>query len=263
MRPPEFTSISTRLVDSIQYITLNRPETRNAFDEVMISELCRAIEIASETQAVRVIVITGAGTAFSAGANIDWMRRMGVADFETNYQDALGLAQMLDAIATSPKPTVAKVNGPAIGGGTGIVAACDIAIGVDTSFFSFSEVKIGLVPACIAPHVMRKVGEGRSRELFITGRRIQAEEALQFGLLNFVAPTDKFEVEVEELLKQLLTSGPAAISSAKRLVRAIPDMYREESIAFTVRMIAELRTSKEGREGTAAFLAKRKPFWVA
>jgi len=256
-----FTSIKVESSPEIARLTLNRPETRNAFDEIMISEIHQAVEELSANDAVRVIVITGAGTAFSAGANIDWMRRMGEEDFDANYQDALGLAHMLDAIATCPKPTIARVNGPAIGGGTGLVAACDIAVAVDSAFFSFSEVKIGLVPACIGPYVIRKVGEGRSRELFITGRRLTAKEGLDYGLVNFIVSPENLDAEVEELLKQIISSGPAAVASAKRLARAVPEMYREEYIEYTARLIAELRTSPEGREGTQAFLQKRKPYW--
>ncbi len=257
-----FTSLIVKSEANVGWITLNRPETRNAFDEVMISEIQDAVDGLSVRDDIRAIVISGEGTAFSAGANIDWMRRMGESDFETNYRDALGLAHMLDAIAVSPKPTIARVNGPAIGGGTGLVAACDIAIGVETGFFSFSEVKIGLVPACIGPYVIRKVGEGRSRELFITGRRLTAGEAIDYGLLNFMTTLDKLDAELEVLLKQIITSGPAAVASAKRLARSVPEMYREEYIEYTAKLIAELRTSPEGREGTSAFLHKRSPNWM-
>jgi methylglutaconyl-CoA hydratase len=257
-----FDSLRLEITGKIACLTLNRPETRNAFDEVMIAEIHQALNEAAANDSVRVLVLTGEGTAFSAGANIDWMRRMGEANFEANYQDALGLANMLDALANCPKPTIARVNGPAIGGGTGIVAACDIAIAADTAFFSFSEVKIGLVPACIAPHVIRKVGEGKARELFITGRRITAQEALTSGLLNFISTPEKLDQEVEELLKSIVGSGPAAVRSAKKLVSAISKMDRDEYIEYTARLIAELRTSQEGREGTKAFLEKRKPNWA-
>lgn len=228
----------------------------------MIAEIHCAIAELGERSDVRAIVLTGEGTAFSAGADIDWMRRMGEAGFDENYQDALGLARMLDALDRCPKPTIARVNGPAIGGGTGLVAACDIAVAVMGAFFSFSEVKIGLVPACIAPYVMRKVGPGHARELFISGRRIDPKEARRVGLVNFVAAEGKLDEVVEGILKQLLSSGPEAISAAKRLVRETPNMSREQYIEWTARMIAELRTSAEGSEGVAAFLGKRKAEWV-
>ncbi len=256
------TSIRVTSTSDVAIITLNRPETRNAFDEVMIAEIHEAIDVVGGTDEIRAVVITGEGTAFSAGANIDWMRRMGEENFDANYKDALGLAYMLDAIASCPKPTIARVNGPAIGGGTGLVAACDIAISVDTAFFSFSEVKIGLVPACIAPYVIRKVGEGRSRELFITGRRLTAKEGFDYALINFLVTSENLDAEVEGLLMQLVSSGPAAVTSAKRLARAVPEMTRDEYIEYTATLIAELRTSNEGREGTKAFLEKRKPHWV-
>jgi len=254
-------TINLEISDRIATITMNRPEIRNAFDERMIAEIHQAIDDLGKRDDVRVIVITGAGTAFSAGADISWMRRMGQAGFDENYQDALCLAHMLDSIAHCPKPTIARVNGPTIGGGSGIVAACDIAIGSEKAFFSFSEVKIGLVPACIGPYVIRKVGQGRSRELFISGRRIYAVEAERYGLLNFVVKDDELDIEVDDLLKKLLSSGPEAIIAAKNLVTDVPSQTREEYIDYTARMIAELRTSPEGREGTTAFLEKRKPGW--
>lgn len=258
----DYSAIRLEFESKVARLILNRPNTRNAFDEIMIAEIHDAFQTLDKLNDIRAIVITGEGTAFSAGANIDWMRRMGEEDFEANYKDALGLAYMLDAIAACSKPTIASVNGPAIGGGTGLVAACDIAVAIDTAFFSFSEVKIGLVPACIAPYVIRKVGEGRARELFITGRRLPAKESLEYGLINFMTSTDKLSDEVNKLVTQILSSGPAAVASAKRLARAVPDMARDEYIEYTAGMIAELRTSAEGREGTMAFLAKRPPNWI-
>ncbi len=242
---------------------MSRTEVRNAFDERMIAEIHQAVDELTAEDGVRVIVITGEGTAFSAGADISWMRRMGQAGFEENYQDALCLARMFDAIARCSKPTIARVNGPTIGGGTGLVAACDIAIADERAFFSFSEVKIGLVPACIGPYVIRKVGQGKARELFITGRRITAAQAAEYNLVNTVVPEGKLDDEVQALLKQLLSSGPSAIAAAKRLVDNTPSQTREQYIDYTARMIAELRTSREGREGTTAFLEKRKPGWVS
>ncbi len=242
-------------------LTLNRPDVRNAFDELMIAEITEAMESLSRDEAVRVVVITGAGTAFSAGADINWMKRLGEADFEENYRDALGLAGMLDAIYRCPKATIARVNGPTIGGGSGIVAACDIAVGDPSAFFSFSEVKIGLVPACIGPYVIRKVGEGRARELFISGRRICAAEAERLGLLNEVAEEGKLDAAVDAIVARLLSSGPQAIIMAKELTRNVPSMSREQYIEYTARLIANMRTSPEGREGTRAFLEKRKPKW--
>lgn len=257
-----FQTIKVTVENRVGRIIMARPEIRNAFDERMIPEIHTALDDLSSRDEVRAIVVTGEGKAFSAGADIDWMRRMGQASFEDNLQDALKLAHMLDALARCPKPTLARVNGPAIGGGTGLVAACDIAIANSNAFFSFSEVKIGLVPGCIGPHVIRKVGEGRARELFITGRRIYAEEAERYCLVNKIAPEGELDMEVDALLKQFLSSGPSAIHAAKRLVRDVPGMSREEYIEYTARMISELRTSPEGQEGTKAFLEKRKPNWV-
>lgn len=244
------------------FIVMNRPETRNAFDEIVISELSDAIKASLGDDDIRMLILTGEGTAFSAGANIDWMRRMGEANYEDNLKDANALADMLNILYNYPKPTIAKVNGPAIGGGTGLIAACDIAIAVDTTFFSFSEVKIGLVPACIAPYVVEKVGLSTAKELFISGRRFDAAEAKQNGLVNFVTSAEEFDKFLSQTIKQIATSGPEAIRSAKILLKEIKHLPRDEFIAFTARMIANLRMSEEGQEGISAFLNKRKPRWA-
>ncbi len=257
-----FETIKTEIIEKVASITMNRPEIRNAFDERMIAEIHGVVKDFNKNDDVRVITITGAGTAFSAGADISWMRRMGQAGFEENYEDSLKLARLFDAIALSPKPTIAVVNGATIGGGSGLVAACDMAIGVKSAFFSFSEVKIGLVPACIGPYVIRKVGPGRARELFISGRRIYAIEAERYGLLNFVVAEEDLLIEFDNISKRLKSSGPEAIKAAKALVTDVPKQDRLEYIDYTARMIAELRTSAEGREGTSAFLEKRKPEWI-
>lgn len=259
----DYETIKAEIVESTAHITMARPEVRNAFDERMIAELHQAIVEYGASREVRVIIITGEGSAFSSGADIAWMRRMGMCGFEENYQDALKLARMLNDLAKCPKPTISAVNGATIGGGSGIVAACDIAVADELAFFSFSEVKIGLVPACIGPYVIRKVGQGRARELFISGRRIYAPEAERFGLVNFVTENGKFDEAVDELVNRLLSSGPEAIKAAKDLVDNVPSQSSEEFIDYTARMISELRTNPEGREGTTAFLEKRKPSWTS
>ncbi len=255
-------TIETSLIDGIARIVMSRPEVRNAFNEDMIAEIHHAVSGYTQDTDVRMIVITGEGTVFSAGADIEWMRKMGNVGFDDNYQDALKLANMLDCIHECSKPTIARVNGPAIGGGTGLVAACDIAIGISSAFFSFSEVKIGLVPACIGPYVIKRVGQSTAGELFITGRRIDADEARQIGLLNYTVDDAEIESKLFDLTESIMGSSPIAIAEAKKLIREVPDQTREQYIDFTARMIAELRTGKEGKEGTAAFLEKRKPSWV-
>jgi len=257
-----FQTIKLEYTGSVARLILNRPEIRNAFDDLMIVEMNQALAEISSKPGLRVLVITGEGTAFSAGANIEWMQRMGEADFEANYQDALQLAAMFDSLAELPIATIAKVNGPAMGGGVGMVAVCDMAIAAPEAFFSFTEVKIGLSPAVISPYVIRKIGEANARELFLTGRRVDAAEGKRLGLVNFVAETGNLDQETDKLLKQILCSGPNAVGASKRLVRAIPLMDKGEYINYTVRLIAELRTSPEGREGTRAFLEKRKADWI-
>ncbi|MFN3820939.1 MAG: enoyl-CoA hydratase-related protein [bacterium] len=255
-------TIRIEVEGKIARLILNRPEVRNAFDERMIAEIHRAAEELSKMDSVRVVIITGEGRAFSAGADVEWMRRMGQASHTENEADAKLLAYMLDSVASIPKATLARVNGPAIGGGTGLVAACDVVVADDSAFFSFSEVKIGLIPACIAPYVIRRVGEGRARELFITGRRFTAREAFDYGLVDYLAPQGKIDEKIEETLALLTTSGPKAIASAKRLTREVVGMSRKDYIEYTARMIANLRTSDEGKEGISAFLEKRKPHWA-
>ncbi|MFC2150338.1 enoyl-CoA hydratase/isomerase family protein [Calditrichota bacterium] len=257
-----FKTIRLEISNDVATIVLNRPDIRNAFDERMIAEIHHAVDEVNSSGNIRAFVITGEGTAFSSGADVRWMKRMGKLGFEENYKDALCLARMLEAIATSPKPSIAKVNGPAIGGGTGLVAACDVAIASENAFFSFSEVKIGLVPACIGPYVIAKVGVGKSRELFISGQRISADESYKLGLVNHVATAEELDAKVNAMLNQFLSSGPEAVATAKKLVKESPAMTPEQYIEYTARMIAELRTSPEGQEGLRAFLEKRKPNWI-
>lgn len=258
----EYNTINVEIVGVVAQLKLNKPEVRNAFNEHMISELHKAITKLAEMPDIRVIVVTGEGTAFSAGADLDWMKRMGQSDFATNSRDAMALAYMLDAFYNCPKPVVARVNGSAIGGGMGLIAVCDIAVTEEKAIFSFSEVKLGLVPACIAPYIIRKAGENNTRELFMTGRRITAAEAKNLGLVNSIASADKLDVVVGELVNQLIASGPSAVSAVKKLIREVYHQSREEYIPYTAKLIARLRTSPEGKEGVMAFLEKRKANWI-
>jgi methylglutaconyl-CoA hydratase len=190
------------------------------------------------------------------------MREVISQSFEENLAESNALADLFYQIYTFKRPVIGKINGAAIGGGTGFVAVCDIAIAARLAQFSFSEVKIGVVPACIGPYVIRKMGEGKARELFITGERMPAERALEVGLVNKVVEDDRLDAEVEELIKAILTSGPEAVAMAKTLVSAVPLMTPDEFKPFTAEMIARLRISDEGQEGMDAFLNKRKPKWV-
>jgi methylglutaconyl-CoA hydratase len=206
--------------------------------------------------------LSGRGKSFCAGADIKWLRDIVNYSFEQNLEESLQLAEVLYKIYVLPKPTIAMVNGTAIGGGTGFLSVCDISVASEEAKFGLSEVKIGLVPAAISPYVIRRIGESHAREYFLTGKRISARKALEIGLVNRVVPLEKLEKTVEELIQLLLTSGPEAIASCKELIQNVPNMSLEEVKEYTARMIAHLRVSKEGQEGMAAFLEKRKPKWL-
>ena len=258
----DYKTILFELKDRTVHVSFNRPDVHNAFNATMIAELDDAFTEIENDKTIRVAVMTGIGKSFCAGADINWMREIIHYSFEQNLEESLHLTDLLHKIYTLPKPTLAMVNGAAIGGGTGFISACDIAIASDQARFGLSEVKIGLVPAAISPYVIRKIGESKAREYFLTGKRISAQKACEIGLLNEAVPPDKLEGKVEEIVSLLLTSGPEALASCKQLIQEVPQMSFEEAKAFTARMIANLRVSKEGQEGMTAFLEKRKPSWT-
>ena len=261
MENPRYQTILCMIEDSVAYITFNRPDVHNAFNDVMIRELIDIFDRLESQSDVRVVVLSGKGKSFCAGADLNWMRRVKDYSYDDNLHESLELSDMLYGIYSSSKPTVARVNGAAIGGGTGLVAVCDIAIAASTAKFSFSEVKIGLIPACISPYVVKKCGEGRCREFFLTGERMTAERALGAGLVNKVVAVEELDQAVAEQVKQLLSSGPEAIARCKELLRNVPLMTYDEVKKYTAEVIARIRISQEGQEGMAAFLEKRKPKW--
>ncbi len=248
--------------NGVAWVTLNRPEIRNAFDDSLISELRKAIQKAEQDPSVRALVLAGNGPAFCAGADLNWMKRMSGYGYEENLADARALAEMLAALDRMPKPTVARVHGPAFAGGTGLVAACDIAVGTPEARFCFSEAKIGLSPATISPHVMRAIGERAARRYFLTAEVFDAEEAHRLGLLTLLVEKESLDRAIDGLLGHLLAGGPHALAKIKDLVRTVSGKALDESlIAETARRIAEIRATEEGKEGIASFLAKRKPSW--
>ncbi len=248
--------------EHVARVRLNRPEVRNAFTAVMIRELREVVRALAADASVRVVVLSGIGPAFCAGADLNWMREIVRFSYEQNLQESLDLAALLYEIYSIPKPTIARVNGPAIGGGAGFLSACDIAVASSAATFGLSEVKIGLVPACIAPYVLRRTGERWARQYFLTGERFNAVRALEIGLINAVAEPDDLDARVDEFVRGLLSSGPEALAGAKELLRRVPGMDFKGVQRFTAEMIARLRTSAEGQEGMAAFLEKRKPRWT-
>jgi methylglutaconyl-CoA hydratase len=258
-----FSTIRIERAPHVAKVILNRPDVRNAFNEVMIRELREAFAALTIDTEVRVVVLTGEGTAFCAGADMHWMSRVVNYTYDENYDDSLALAHLMREAYDFPKPVVGRINGPAIGGGTGLVAICDIAVASEDAVLSFSEVKIGLVPACISPYVLKRVGERFGREYFLTGQRLTAAEALACGLVNKVAPAQGLDSAVHACVDSLLTSGPAALATVKRMVREVAEMTLDEAGPMTARMITALRMSGEGQEGMKAFLDRRTPSWVA
>ncbi len=246
-------------------ITLNRPQLRNAFDSGLIARLDAAIADLGADPNVRVIVLTGAGKAFSAGADINWMRSMVACGEAENHDDAMRLAGLMARLDTVGKPTVARVNGPAIGGGVGLVACCDIAVASTDARFGLSEVRLGLVPAVISPYVVAAMGRRNARRLFLTGEVLHAKQARRAGLVHEIAKPSNFNAAVEDQVAQLLLGGPLAQSEAKQLIRDVtsPQFTPEQLQKHTAALIARLRISAEGQEGLGAFLDKRKAGWIA
>lgn len=261
MRGENLQTLLYDIENKVAKVTFNRPDVHNAFNDIMIKELSEVFDCIAENNDVRVVIVTGKGKSFCAGADLNWMRRVKDYSYEDNLKGSLELADMFYKIYASPKPTIAQVNGVAIGGGTGFVAVCDIAIAADQAKFSFSEVKLGLIPACISPYVMKKCGEGKCREFFLTGERLIAERAHAAGLINMVVPLDELDDVVGELVKRLVSSGPEAITKCKELLRNVAQMSFDEAREYTAEVIARLRISDEGQEGMAAFFDKRKPKW--
>ena len=245
-------------------VTLNRPELRNAFDDELIRKLRKAFEDISVDKSVRVMVLAGNGPAFCAGADLNWMKRMAGYSYDENLADAKALAEMLAALDGVPKPTVARVHGPVFAGGTGLVAACDIAVGTPEAKFCLSEAKLGLSPATISPYVLRAMGERMARRYFLTAEVFDAQEAWRIGMLSVLVSTNALDSTVDELVKHLLAGGPEAHAKIKALIRAVAGRRPDDALtAETAQRIAEIRGSPEGREGIASFLEKRKASWCS
>ncbi|GIL40484.1 enoyl-CoA hydratase-related protein [Roseiterribacter gracilis] len=243
-------------------IAINRPDVANAINEETIAALTEAFEKAAADSAVRVVVLTGRGKAFSAGADLAWMKRASTMSHEENVADALNLAALLQAIDTCPKPTVALVNGAAFGGAVGLTAACDVAIAADNAAFRLSEVRLGLVPGIISPYVVAAIGAKQARRLSVTASLFDAHEALRIGLVASVVPLDELGAAGAKLVAAILENAPQAMTMAKTLIGVVANEPIDEALAqLTAEFIAAARASDEGREGVAAFLEKRLPNW--
>jgi methylglutaconyl-CoA hydratase len=259
-----FETIEVSLARRVATVRLNRPKVRNAFNETMISELTRAFADLGTNDAVRAVVLAANGPVFSAGADLDWMRRMSAFSHEENLADARRLAQMLRTIYECEKPCIACVHGDAYAGGMGLVAACDVTIASTQAEFCLTEVRLGLVPATIAPYVIRAMGEQHARRYFITAEKFGAAEAHRIGLVHELAAPADLDAAVGRTLAALMAASPAAVSESKRLLREIAGRgVDDELLADTAQRIARLRASDDGREGVRSFLDKRKPRWLA
>ena len=248
---------------AVAFVWLDRPDVRNAFDDALIALLKQNFEALDSDASVRAVVLGGRGTAFCAGADLNWMKRMAGYSYEQNLADAQGLAEMLAALDRMTKPTLARVHGPAFAGGTGLVAACDIAVGTPEAKFCFSEAKLGLSPATISPHVLRAIGERAARRYFLTAEVFDAAEAHRLGLLTALVPAAELDSAIDGLLKHLVAGGAQALARIKELVQAVANRPLDDAlVGDTAKRIAEIRVSAEGREGIASFLEKRKPSWT-
>ncbi|HUP26835.1 MAG TPA: enoyl-CoA hydratase-related protein [Chloroflexia bacterium] len=245
-------------------VALNRPEVHNAFNQELIEEITAVFTgIAKGTEPeVRAVVLSGEGKSFCAGADVNWMKASLEFSDDENKADATRLAKMLEAVESCPCPVVAAVHGSALGGGAGLIAACDIVIAAQGTRFAFSEAKLGIAPAVISPFVVRKIGVGHARALFLTAERFDSDRALQIGLVHRVVGADELDSEVQREIGEILTASPAAIPVIKSLLATLPLCSAEDARTVTVETIARLRTSPEGQEGLRAFLEKRKPGWA-
>jgi methylglutaconyl-CoA hydratase len=249
---------------AVATLSLDRPQVHNAFDDTLIAEITAALGSLTHDTTLRVLVLTDTGPTFSAGADLNWMQRMAKASADENREDALRLAKLLRLIQFFPKPTLARVNGSAYGGGVGLVACCDIAVGVEGAKFALSEVKLGLVPATIAPYVVQAIGARQARRLFVSAEIFDATEAARIGLLHQCVPAGQLDEAVDRQLHFLAKGGPIAQHEAKQLALRTAGMTSgsaERIDAENAALIARLRVSPEGQQGLSAFLEKRPPSW--
>lgn len=242
-------------------LSLNQPDRHNAMSAAMISELGKAAAELGQNEKVRIVVLTGRGKSFCAGGDLGWMRQQFEADRETRIAEAMKLATMLRDLNEMPKPLVGRINGQAFGGGIGMICICDIAIGIDTGKFALTETKLGLIPATISPYVIARLGEGRARQVFMSGKRLDGPGAVDLGLLAKSVPADELDAAVEVEIEPYLSTAPGAVARAKALARSLGPAINEEIMRDTAVRLADCWDSAETQEGIEAFFAKRKPGW--
>jgi methylglutaconyl-CoA hydratase len=258
---PKYETILIEQSGAVAKILLNRPEVHNALDNTLIDDLFDAFTRMKTEKSIRVIVISGVGKSFCAGADLNWMKGIVNNTYKENYEESLKLAHLMLTIYTHPKPIIAKVNGSAIGGGAGLISVTDIAIASSDAKFGFTEVSLGLTPAVISPFVIKRIGYAKAREIFITGEKLSAHRALEIGLVNQVCPSDKLDETVNEKINMILKNGPDAIRTVKEMLFIISHSKFPEISEITAEIITDLRLSVEGQEGMSAFLNKRHPNW--
>lgn len=257
------TCLTVTIEGHVARVTLNRPEVRNAFNEVLIGELTAAFAELGDHTDLRAIVLAAEGKAFCAGADLNWMKAMASYSWDENHADATKLADMLWAIYSCPVPVIARVQGDVYAGGVGLVACADIVVAVDTAGFCLSEAKLGLLPATIGPYVVKALGEQASRRYFVTAERFAADEARRLGLVHEVVAADALDTKIDELVAAVTANGPAAARACKQLVKDVASReITPELRENTARRIADIRASAEGREGVQSFLTKTKPSWL-
>lgn len=254
--------LSVRRDGPVEYLTLNRPEVRNAFNDEVIAELTAWAKAAAVDGALRIVVLSGAGKVFSAGADAHWMARMVGYSRQENVNDATRMAEMFLALDTVPAAVVGRIHGAALGGGAGLAAICDVAVAEADTVFGFTEAKLGILPAVISPYVVPKIGASAARELFLTGMRFSADKAKEIGLVHQVVPTSQLDDAVERYIDELLSASPSAIAASKALIPKVWGRSPADATVITAEAIATQRVSSEGQEGLKAFLDKRKPQWA-
>lgn len=257
----KYNTIEIRKNDNIATIYLDRPDVHNALNEQLMKELKKCFDELTNDKEIKIIILTGKGKSFCAGADLNWMKSMVNYSMDKNIEDSTLLLNLFESIYKSPKPIIARVNGHAFGGGIGLFAVCDIILTVPNCKFAFSEVKLGIIPAVISTYIVRRIGISNMRRLFITGERFNSNYARDIGLVDFVFSENELDNEIEKYINILLSSGPNAISEIKKLVISYEKMELEKYKNFTVKKISELRISDEGQKGINSFLEKRKPKW--
>jgi methylglutaconyl-CoA hydratase len=259
----DYRTLLVEIKHGVGIVWMNRPKLKNVLDETVITEMIAAMSALDDDPQVRIVVLAGAGESFCAGTDLNWMQRMAGCSLEQNRADAMNFASLLQTINTLKKPTIARVHGPAFAGGIGLVAACDMAVAAYDAEFCLSEVRLGLIPATIAPYVIRAMGERMAHRYFLSAEPFTAAEAYRIGLVSDIAPLDELDARINELLGYLIQGGPEAQVLAKEWIRAMagapitPDLVKESAAR-----LAAVRASEEGREGIRSFLAKRKPAWL-